>query len=182
MGIGKRPIYIMLFCLCLGLLPYQSEAGSGTNEYEVKAAFIYQFAHFVEWPSSAFSSSSSPLVIAVLGDDPYGRVLDDIVRGKEVSGHSIVIKRYESLGDVQYSQILYVSSSEKKRLSRVLDKVKGKPTLTVSDIVGFAKQNGMIELTFAKDRIGLDINVATARQVKLKISSKLLRLANVVRD
>ena len=156
-------------------------AGSKPTEYDVKAAFLYQFTMFVEWPSSAFADSSSPFVIGVLGDDPFGHSLDDAVRGKDVSGRRIVIKRFSRLSELQNCQMLYVSTSEGNRVSSVIDKTSGQNTLTVSDIERFAREGGVIELKTTDGRVGFEISTGAAKRSGLKISSKLLRLASSVR-
>jgi len=151
------------------------------GEYQIKAAFLYNFAKFVEWPSGAFADANSPLIIGVLGDDPLGPSLDQTVKGKSVDGHKITVKRFSRIRDVESCQILFVCSSESGRLARAIESVKGSGVLTVSDIDRFAQRGGIVGFTMDDNKVGFEINVNAAQKASLKISSKLLKLARVVR-
>jgi hypothetical protein len=157
----------------------QSEAPS---EYQVKSAFLYNFAKFTEWPSSAFADAQSPLVIGVVGDDPFGRQLDEMVAGKSINGRSIEIRRLRRGSDLRQCHLLFVSASERKGLAAILAGVKSFGVLTVSDLDGFLRNGGAIELLLVDDRVRFDINLEPAHQAGLKISSKLLALARSVTD
>jgi hypothetical protein len=152
------------------------------GEYQIKAAFLYNFAKFVEWPSGAFEDSSSPLVIGILGDDPFGSSLDQVTKGKTVDGRRITIKRFPRIREVESCQILFVCSSESSRLARAIESVKSAGVLTVSDIDRFAQRGGIVGFTMDDNKVGFEINVNSAQKANLKISSKLLKLARVVRD
>ena len=176
----QRTLAAAIVFFCSVCLQSQVGGGSGASEYSVKAAFLYQFSLFIDWPSDAFANPSAPLIIGVLGDDPFGSTLDKTVKDKTVNGRRFVVKRFESLEDLQYCHILFVSSSEDGHLSRVLEKLKSSSTVTVSDIHHFAKQGGIIGFVIRDNRIGLQINAAAAKEARVKISSKLLRLADVI--
>jgi uncharacterized protein DUF4154 len=151
-----------------------------SREYQVKAAFLFNFAQFVDWPSGAFPDESAPLAICVLGQDPFGSYLDDIVRGEQVNSRRLTVQRYRAPEDVRACQVLFVSRSESNKLDQVLASLKGVETLTVSDADDFAARGGMIQLTTENGKIRLKINIEAAKASGLIISSKLLRSAEIV--
>jgi hypothetical protein len=157
-------------------------AAGGPSEYQIKAAFIYNFTKFVEWPNDAFSSASDPMVIGILGDDPFGNALDQAVKGKSVDGHRLVIKRFPKPKDIDKCHILFVCASESRRIDKAIDAVRGSCALTVGESDEFAQRGGIIGFTLADNRIALEINVDAEKRERLKISSKLLKLARIVRD
>ena len=153
--------------------------GETSREYDVKAAFLYNFITFTEWPADAFSSSDGPYVIGVMGDDPFGSVLDQIVTGEQIKSRPLVVRRFKRLEDMHRVHILFLSPSEAHHLPEVLRWLKGQRILTVSDIPGFAEAGGGIE--FVSDtRIKLVINPTALREANLAVSSKLLRLAQLI--
>jgi hypothetical protein len=165
------------------LLTLGSCIGAGSpTEYEVKAAFIFNFTRFVEWPSEAFADSSSPFVIGVLGRDPFGSALDEIIKGKNVDGRRLTIKRSDRIHDLTSCHILFISSSVSDSLPRIIDKLKGDAVLTVGDMDRFAKRGGIIGFVMRDSKVSLEINIDVAKRDKLKISSKLLKLAKIVED
>jgi len=150
------------------------------GEYEVKAAFLFNFAQFVEWPDDAFDDSRSSIVIGILGDDPFGSIIEKTVAGKTVREKKFVIKRFQRVADVERCHILFVSSSEEVRLTDILDAVRSSSVLTVGEMERFAERGGIVNLTKEQNKIRLEINVEAAERAGLKISSKLLKLAKVV--
>jgi hypothetical protein len=157
-------------------------ANAATPEYEVKAVFLFNFTQFVEWPADAFANSTSPLVIGVLGEDPFGAVLDEAVRGEKVNGRSLVVQRYRSAAEINNCQLLFLSSSESPRVTQTLESLKGHSILTVSDIDGFAGKGGIIRMATLNRKIHLRINLDAAQAARLTLSSKLLRPAEIVAD
>lgn len=155
-------------------------AQTATNEYQVKAVFLFNFAQFVQWPSEAFAGPESPLVIGVLGDDPFGKYLDDTVRGERINNHPLVVQRYSSLKDVRACQVLFISASESPNLQRVVDGLKSRSILTVGDVENFSRDGGMIRFITENHKLRLAINVEAAKAAHLTISSKLLRPARIV--
>jgi len=151
----------------------------GVEEYKVKAAFLYNFTKFVEWPDSAFRDPSAPFVVAVLGDDPFGDALD-VLKGKTAQGRPIVVRRAASLDALGRFHLLFVATSEKSRLESVLPAAEAMHALTVGDAPGFRSQGGVIQLVRDGDRIGFEVNPDASRRAGLKISSKLLGLARAV--
>lgn len=153
-----------------------------TREYEVKAAFLFNFAQFCEWPEEAFDSTNSPLVIGVLGEDPFGRSLDEIVRGEFVQRRRIEVRRYRSVNEIRECHILFISRSEQPHIERILSRLDTRPILTVSDMENFAARGGMIRFFTEQKRVRLRINISEVRRGRLNISSKVLNLAEVVQN
>ena len=149
------------------------------GEYGVKAAFLYNFAKFVDWPLDAFKDDQSPIYLAVLGDDPFGSALNSL-RDKTVKGRPLVIKRCKSIEQVAGSHLLFISPSEKGNLRSILDALKGSSILTVSETERFGQQGGMINFFTVDNKIQFEINPDAAQRGKLKISSQLLKLARIV--
>ncbi|MDB6094700.1 MAG: putative transrane protein [Verrucomicrobia bacterium] len=152
------------------------------SEYELKAAFLFNFVRFIEWPNLGMPPASQPVVIGVLGDDPFNGALDKIVSGETINGRRLVVKRFQRKDDVTLCQVLYISRSEAGRLGGLLGRLKGKAVLTVSDIDRFAYVGGMIGLVMEQGRVRLQINLDTANAGRLAISAKLLRPALVIRN
>ncbi|MGC3982881.1 MAG: YfiR family protein [Steroidobacteraceae bacterium] len=162
-------------------LAYQGTAWSAstTPEYQLKAVFIFSFLQFVEWPPQSFTAADSPLVIGILGNDPFGQVLDETVRGEVVNGRSLVVKRYKSVADIKDCHLLYISRSEAAQMSQLLGSLKNKNILTVSDVETFNRDGGIIRFATMDNKIRLHINNQAAKGAELVISSKLLKLADV---
>lgn len=167
--------------IVLGCMMPTALAGA-PGEYEVKGAFLYNFARFVEWPTAALGSPDSPFVFGVLGTDPFGPPLDAALAGKAVLTHPVRVERFHTADAALHCQVLFVAASEKEVLRQVLDTVAGAPVLTVSDLDDFARSGGHIQMTTVDNRIRFEINVETAAAAHLKIGSKLLRLATFVHD
>ena len=150
------------------------------REYQLKAVFLFNFAQFVEWPPQAFADAQTPLVIGVLGRDPFGAYLDETVRGETVNNRSLVVQRYGRVEDINTCHILFISRSEGDRLEQILARLRGRNILTVADAEGFVLPGVMIRLVTVENKIRLRINLEVAQAANLKISSKLLRSAEIV--
>jgi uncharacterized protein DUF4154 len=160
-----------------GTWPVQTQQ---TPEYRVKAVFLFNFAQFVEWPPGAFPDSQAPVVIGVLGEDPFGSLLEETVRGEALGGRPFQVRRYHTVDEIKACQILFISRSESDRLQEILAGLKGRPILTVGDGEGFSVRGGMVRFVMDKNRIRLRINLEAAQAANLTISSKLLRSAEIV--
>jgi hypothetical protein len=147
---------------------------------EVQAVFLFNFAQFVDWPAEAFPEPQSPLVIGILGKDPFGDFLDATVRGETVRGRTFRVDRYRRIEDVKTCHILFISRSEAKRLDTILAALKDKPVLTVSNSDDFEQSGGIIRFVLDKSRIRLSIDLEAAQAARLTFSSKLLRSAAIV--
>ena len=147
-------------------------------EARVKSAFLLNFARYVEWPANVFVSSNSPVIIGVLGTDPFGRHLDSTVEGKTIDRRPVQIKRSKSISDLSDCHVLFISAAERDRLPGLFLRIDDKSILTVSDMDGFTYAGGMIQLKKKQNTVRFDINREAAGKVHLKISSKLLKLAD----
>jgi hypothetical protein len=149
-------------------------------EYRVKATFLFQFTQFVDWPDQAFPASEAPLVIGILGEDPFGLFLDETVRNEKLNQHPLAIERYQRLADVGNPHVLFVSQPETGRIGEITTALKGRNILTVGEANFFADRGGMIQFVTQENRIRLRINLGAARAANLTISSRLLRPATVI--
>jgi hypothetical protein len=150
------------------------------TEYEVKAAFLYNFMRFVEWPPHGAPRLGSPFVVGVLGDDPFGPVLDQAMFGAAVSGHRVVVRRWASLEEVSRAQILFVGGSEDHDLPRIVSAMRRAGTLTVADTPGFADRGIAINFKVEEQKVRFEINRHSAEEAGLRLSSQLLKLARIV--
>jgi YfiR/HmsC-like len=155
-------------------------AAAAVSEYQLKAVFLFNFAHFVEWPATALPRADAPFVIGVLGKDPFGRDLDNVVRGESVNQHPFAIERYANVADIHDCQILFISAAELVHLDGILAALRGRSVLTVTDADGPAPRGVIIGLLKQDNRIRLRIDLEAARASNLTISSKLLRPAEIV--
>ncbi len=150
------------------------------GEYQVKAVYLFNFGQFVEWPQTAYGSANAPFVIGILGDDPFGKTIDDVVRGEALGAHPLVVKRFKDVEDISDCNILFIGRTEQDKLAEAVAAVRGRSVLTVTDIEGAERQGAIIVLFNQDNRIRMRINLAEARARNLVISSKLLRPAEVI--
>ena len=172
-----RILWVTLLCL---LFSVHSPAQS-SREYAIKAAFLYNFTQFIEWPATTFATSDAPFVIGVLGEDPFHSSLDEAVAGEKVNDHPIVIQRYQNAKDIKSCHILFISRKESGKLREILASLPAKNILTVSDIPDFASAGGIIRFMTVENKIKLQINLPASKMADLNISSKLLQVADIVR-
>jgi len=175
-----RALALGVWLLSCGALPGQTLAASA-QEYQVKAAFLYNFAKFVDWPGEP-AGTGAPLVITVFGKDPFGPALENIVLGRTVNGRPLVIRRTSRLEELLPCHILFISSSEKRRLAEILQALKSASVLTVSDMEEFLRLGGTVRFFVEENKVRFGINLEAARRTELKISSKLLSLARLDRN
>jgi YfiR/HmsC-like len=168
--------------LCLTFCTAAQPDSDQPAEYQVKAAFLFNFAKFIDWPPGAFATTTSPFTICILGADPFGTDLDDSLRGKTVAYRSIVIRRCQSEAETRGCQILFVSRSQSRRISEILQGLHGMNVLVVGESDGFAAEGGAIEFILQQDHVRFRINPEAATRAGLMISSKLLALATIVHD
>ncbi|MDE3019948.1 MAG: YfiR family protein [Nitrospirota bacterium] len=174
----------MVLCVWLGIwavLAMSVRAETGVlPEFALKSAYLYQFTLFVEWPAEAFSTPNDPIVVCVLGDDPFGPFLDALTQ-KTSQGRPLQAQRIQRVQDSGDCHVLFVSASERARLAAVLASLAHRRILPVSDIEGFAGAGGIVEFVPVEKKIRFGINLAAAKQSGLRISSKLLSLAMLVK-
>jgi uncharacterized protein DUF4154 len=155
-------------------------AAAPVSEYQLKAVFLFNFAQFVEWPPAALPRESAPFVIGVLGKDPFGAALDEVVRGETANGHPLEVVRYSNVGEVRDCQILFIAASERPQLEGILAALRGRSILTVTDADSPVMHGVMIALVRQENRIRLRIDLQATKASNLTISSKLLRPAEIV--
>jgi len=154
---------------------------SKPTEYQVKAAYLYNFGRFVKWPPGLAAGKGDSFPVCVLGRDPFGSILDSTLAGEALEGKPVVIRRIARPQDAPDCRILFVSSTEENHLKEILAAIDQAGVLTVSDIPGFSRRGGMIQFVVEGDRIRFEINLATAESAKLVLSSELLKVAAAVR-
>ena len=163
----------------------QASDSSDSSEYLIKAGFIYNFAKFVEWPAASFAQPDSPIVIGILGTDPFGNLIDRIIENKKIGARGLVVKRLKwdtDLKNLKECKILFVGVSEKPHMDDLVQIVKSLPILTVGETPGFAERGGVIRFVLEDNRVRFEINVEAAHQADLTISSRLLTLARIIQQ
>ena len=178
-----RPRWTLRYWLC-GLaacaLLAHAPAAEAPSEYQIKAVFVFNFSHFVEWQPKEFASATAPFVIGIVGEDPFGPRLDEAVRGERIDSHPLIVQRYRNAGEVGDCQILVIDRSEGPHLREILHALDHRATLTVSELDRAAERGVMIQFATENNRIRLRVNADAARAAGLSVSSKLLRLAEIV--
>lgn len=175
----RYPIHALLALALSTALSVPSSA-QGPSEHQVKAAFLYNFANFVEWPRSTLADTSS-IVIGILGEDPFGQAFAPF-KDRTIKGRSLRIIHSKLLQELPFCHILFISSSEEKNLAQIFQYLGDRPVLTVGESAGFAQRGGTINFVMKNKKVRFEINQQRAAKTDLKISSKLLKLASIVED
>jgi hypothetical protein len=152
------------------------------GEYELKAAMLYNLTLFVEWPASAYPDPQAPILLCILGRDPFGSSLTSTVSQKTAKGRSVLIRHLQNDNEIRGCHVLYISSSERKTAAQIFSTLNGSSVLTVGEMTQFAAHGGMIQFSLEDQRVRFDINLDAASRAGLKISSKLLVLAQIVKN
>jgi uncharacterized protein DUF4154 len=176
----RRAALLPLLLAAALVVPGLARAQPAASEYDIKAAFLYNFTKFVEWPPAAFPDAHSPLKICVLGEDPFGKTLRALM-DEGVGGRPVSLLRLDSLNNPAACHVLFISRSEKDRLPDVLESLRDVPVLTVGDTKGFLDQGGIIDFVLEGAKVRFEINQEAAERVGIRISSKLLALARYVK-
>jgi len=169
----------LLAVVVASLMAFNSGAQTQNPEFKVKAVFLYNFSRFVEWPAEVFTNATDPFVIGVYGENKFGTSLEEAVKGEKIDQHPIIVKYFTAASEVINCNILYVSSSNKEEIKEVITNVGSKSILTVGDSPVFPKFGGMIRFFTQDDKIRFQINDEAAKAARLKISSKLLSVAQI---
>jgi hypothetical protein len=170
---------ICAFFLFLSLGPFTF---AQTNEYELKAVFLYNFTQFVSWPESAFSAPDMPFQLCLAGEDPFGHFLDEAVTSERVGRHQIVVRRIHDVENTASCHMIFVPEKNLSTLDEILSIVKGSPVLVVADEGDSAEKGATIGFLVMNRRIRLRVNLRSARLANLTISSKLLKLSDVIEE
>jgi len=175
----RRTALVWAAALSLLLTPGNAQQDE-LSEYQLKAAFIYNFAKFVEWPADAFPEGGAPLRICVLGENPFGNELLQTVNGKKVNGHPLVVVPVLESHQARGCHVLFLSRAERKRIPQTLEALRNSSTLTVGESDDFMRAGGVINFVLEGGKVRFEVSLRASEQARLKISSKLLSLARTV--
>jgi hypothetical protein len=178
-----RRLMIVILMTLLGQASHAwAQDAEASSEYLIKAGYIYNFAKLVEWPATAFAQPNSPIVIGIVGTDPFGPIIDKVLEGKKINGHPFLIRRLRPTADVKECHIVFIGSSMEPHIADAIRLTRGSPILTISEIPGFADHGGIIHLTLEQNKVRFEVNVDAAKEADLNISSRLLVLAKVIQQ
>ncbi|HEV2386111.1 MAG TPA: YfiR family protein [Candidatus Acidoferrales bacterium] len=179
----RRRLRALLLCLALLLFPVISAGQQNSpGEYELKAAILFKLTRFVQWPPSAYTGSRAPTVMCILGRDPFGGLLESLAPSQTVNGRPVQVLHLRSDKDIRACHVLFVSSSNRRSVGRIFSALRGSSVLTVGETTEFAASGGMIQFALEQRHVTFEINLDAASRADLKISSRLLALARVVKD
>lgn len=171
----------ILLCLFGFLFSASTVRAEISKEYQVKAAFLYNFTKFVEWPSTSFSDPTEPIVIGVLGENPFGDELENVVRGRKVNGRPLVVREFDSVADLKGVHLVFISAAADKRMGAHTHALEREGMLTVGEDVNGHDGNEMILFTLVDNKVRFEIDQGLSDRLGLKISAQLLKLATNVR-
>lgn len=178
---ARSLIGLALFVVALTYAPGTRAQETTPGEYQLKAAFLFNFAKFIDWPATSFAAGQTQLYLCVLGEDPFGPAIDAL-QGKTLGTRSVTVQRVNTIAESRHCQIVFVSSSERRHFSEIFEALKANNVVTVGESKGFAEAGGIIEFRLEEDHVRFAINTHAADVAGLRISSKLLALATIVRD
>jgi hypothetical protein len=183
---SRLPRWLRNFARCLLLSAFASFSGLGAQappptEYEVQAAYLSNFGRFVEWPARAGANARDPFYVCVLGQDPFGPLLDAALKSETIGGAPMAARRVSSAADAANCRIVFVNSTKDSELKGILATLRNFKTLTVSDTFDFTRQGGMIQFVLDGNRVRFEINLAAAQRAGLTLSSQLLKVAVAIR-
>jgi hypothetical protein len=174
-------VFLLLALLAILFRPAETRAQSASQrEYEIKAAYLYNFINYIDWPTDALPPEGGTITIGIVGDTPYATAFDPL-KGKQIKGRKLAVKQVASAKDLDQCNIVFICASEKSRLPEVLGQFKDSKLLTVGEIDGFAEQGGVINFISERNKVRFEINPEAARRAGLTISSELLKLAKLVK-
>ncbi len=182
-GLLRLLILATLTLVCAARLGGDMHAAQGSRkEYQLKAAFLYNFTSFVTWPKERFASESAPLVIGVFGEDPFGETLELTFRDRKQGSHGFEIRRSHKLEELQDCHLLFTAAGHRKDAAALAAHCRSRSILLVSEDPGFLEEGGIVNFVIVENTVRFEIQVDEAKRSNLKISSRLLRLARIVRD
>jgi hypothetical protein len=173
---------ILVALLSSAWAPVDRAQAEPPGEYQLKAAFLFNFAKFIDWPTTSFSSPQSPFVVCILGPDPFGQAMDEVFRDKMIDNRPVAIERFKTIAQVRQCHMVFVSQSESFHLAEIIEHLRGECVLLVGETDGFAEAGGVIQFAIEENHVRFLINTDAAGRAGLKVSSKLLSLARVVHD
>lgn len=174
-------VCVMVLLLSSGSVPLSSQSAPSV-EYQVKAAFLFNFAKFIEWPTDAFPNEKTPITLCVFRYDPFGGVLDEVIRGKTINNRDLAARRITELPDLKGCHLVFISNREDKLLGEIEKDVAGASVLVVGEGPEFAERGGSVQFFLEQNKLRFAINVDAVQRARLQVSSKLLALARIVHD
>jgi len=169
-----------LLMLMAAIAPRHAGAAAPSKEYEVKAAFLLNFAQFIQWPAASFPRPDTPFIIGVLGEDPFGAALEQTFQDESVQGRKFVIRRSRRVADMKGCHLVFISKSEKEQIAQILPSLDEPGLVTVSEVDDFVERGGVINFYIDKNKVRFEINLRAAERKGLKISAQLLKRARIV--
>ncbi|MFT3867510.1 MAG: YfiR family protein [Nibricoccus sp.] len=176
-----RRIIVGLFVVIIWDISNSNAYAAYPSEYELKAIFVLNFARFNTWPQSVLPSDNTPLIVGVLGADPFGDALTSAFQGEQVAGHTLEIRHFTRRDNYKNCHLLFISRSEAAHLSQIFSALSGSHVLTVSDIDQFVYKDGMIGMLMEQNRVKVEVNYEQTRREGLELSAKLLKVSFVLR-
>jgi len=177
-----RSLGRVLLALALAAVSLGALRADGVDEYELKAAFLGKFVKYVTWPAERLGAKREPVVIAVLGRDPFGRKLDEALEGLRLDGRPVQVRRLETLKDVPAAHLLFVPQRESEHLGEVLAATRAAGVLVVGESPAFAASGGVIGFYLDKEKLRFEVNLEAARRANVRLSADLLKVARIVKD
>jgi hypothetical protein len=178
--IGRVAEVALMLALLLRGPVYAGEKVGGDMESKLKAVLLVKLISYVDWPATAFASADAPFQIAVLGNDPFGEILEKAFEGESPKGRRVEIRRLKAASECTACQVIFISASEKDRFAEALREISRGPILTVSDIDRFARKGGMVGMVRDEKNLRFEVNIEVCKQAGLAVSSRLSSLARVV--
>ena len=182
LGFLGIPARWILFLFLVPVTVWGADQHGGLSEQELKAAALNQIVHFVRWPVGTFPEADSPVVIGIFGEDPFGALIDELVRGEVASGHPVKIVRCFTLEATAACHVVYIAEANLRSVARLLHNLADRSILTISGDDAFVERGGVISLSVRSNRIRILVNLEAAKRARVTLSSKLLRLAEIVKQ
>ena len=174
------PLILLRAALVAEMLVSGASAQSVSEEYRVKAAFLYNFAKFVEWPAGAFRSADDPIALCILGQSPFGNTLEEMVGQNSAGGRHFVVRKLDDEKLAAGCHIVFISGSERTHLRGILESISMRSVLTVSDLPDFASEGGAFGFRIEHGKVRVEINTTVVKEKDLRVSSRLMSLAQRV--
>jgi hypothetical protein len=176
-----RTAFPAILWMWFAMIPSSGAEQAKRTEYQVQAAYLYNFGRFIRWPANIIGAQQDAFTVCIFGQDPFGNTLNATVAGGTIWGKSVTVKRLSNPEDAASCRILFISSSEADRLHYVLEALEKASVLTVSDMPQFSQRGGMIQFVMERNRVRFEVNFTATQNAGLILSSELLKVATVVR-
>jgi hypothetical protein len=173
-------LVLLAGCAFVCVCPLARAQNVQLTEDQIKAGFLFNFTKFVEWPPDAFVDSNDPIVVGIISENAVSKLLSEVAVSKSVNGRAVVVKRFKEGQDLRGCHILFVSSTEEKHVTQILEGLKGSSVLTVGEVAGFIQSGGMINFFVEGNKVRLEINLDASARGRLKISAKVIAVARLV--